>query len=119
MTDRDTILRAVVKPLPREWKDDGRGYIHAWSYRIRPHGPRWALSFSDAATGLVADHPTLAAAQAAAEADYRARMGAALDLDKVLALVAKVDAFRKRETDENYSEMLRAIAALGEREEGV
>ena len=95
--DRDAIVKALVKGL--EWdaaKSDGY-----WRVRIEGHityevyglsDSRFILDRIDALGGkTIGDFPTLAAAQAAAEADYRARIGAALRVDLIEALVEAAD----------------------------
>jgi len=83
---KDEILRAVVKPLVWVPNPDSseRGTVavgagktyHACDDGWTPHRQmRWTEALS------------LAAAQAAAEADYRARVAAVLDVDKIAALV--------------------------------
>ncbi len=90
----DKLIRALVKPL--EWEDDGshrhvavggaETFIIADMWRaVRGSG------FSYRGQAFLA----LAAAQAAAEADYRARIAAALDLDKIAALVEAADDVRR------------------------
>ncbi len=94
----DEIARVLVKGLvweetavvPDYWRAriDGLG-----AYEI----PRWgegqfALARLDVCGGsIIGRFPTLAAAQAAAEADYRARIAAALNLDLVAQLVEALE----------------------------
>lgn len=89
----DEILRAVMKPLGPwgNWSASHRIVLEAQTsaglYRITQRffpEDRFALELP---SNDVRYHSTLAAAQAAAEADYRARIAAALDLDKIVALV--------------------------------
>jgi len=56
-------------------------------------------------------HPTLAAAQAAAEADYRVRILAALDLSPVLALVGALQSIAKQWPDSSAAKTARAALA--------
>ena len=95
---------------------------------------RWGTQDKWGFAGIDGFHHSIEAAQAAAEADYRARIAASLDLDKILALVEAAT----RQTDNLafllnhaeipnhwYEKLVReceedraALAALGEREEG-
>ena len=87
----DQIIAAIVKPLEwREFRDGNRKAGECFSTRspvsfapIAAHKKHdgWWLNI-DCET-----YSSLAAAQAAAEADYRARIAASLDLGKVVALV--------------------------------
>lgn len=107
---KDEILRAVVKPLVWVPNPDSseRGTVavgagktyHACDDGWTPHRQmRWTEALS------------LAAAQAAAEADYRARVAAVLDVDKIAALV---EAAVISETHLGYtSEITAAFRAAG------
>lgn len=131
--DRDTILRALVKPL--EWH-----HFDVWTwwaecppgtYHVEERNGGWRVQLR--VGGLVHDvlatedttPEDLAAAQAAAEADYRARIAAALDLDKIAALVEAVEYIASATDTEGYEPGMwainrarNALAALGEREVG-
>ena len=91
--DRDDILRALVRPL--EWVPyhplglKGKWGNGLFNYELKEGGHE---SFWWRRTGgngwYQPEHDTsFDAAQAAAEADYRARIGAALDMEKVEKLV--------------------------------
>lgn len=119
--DIDVLIRGIVKGLG-PWVQTATNAWECGHYHINhrwPHndGPFYVSVSRGAEVGVVrlGQHSTLAAAQAAAEADYRARIAAALDMDALVELVGAVDAFRKTETDENYSRMLRALARIGGR----
>ncbi len=85
----DEIARALVKGLV--WRDtkstDQRheASIFEAMYEVSFDGEDWSF-WNDGDEGY-GPYPTLAAAQAAAEADYRARIAAALNLDLVAQLV--------------------------------
>ncbi len=95
MTEKDAILAALVKPLG-EWKrfpDFPREGVGCWTstgYGVVPDDDldaddvEFELHHQKKSHGY---YPTLAAAQAAAEADYRARIAAALNMDAVAELV--------------------------------
>jgi hypothetical protein len=83
-----TDLKGLVKPLAWDIYRNGNGYRQ---YRSGPYEiTSNCLSYKDA-TGSFAvggkKHPTLEAAKAAANADYEARILAAIDLATVEALV--------------------------------
>lgn len=87
--DKDELIRGIVKGL--EWEADARFPFssfagrHDITYEISDQGKEgWMVCFPG---GTFGHYPSLAAAQAVAEADYRARIAAALDLDKIVALV--------------------------------
>lgn len=89
------IVKALVKGL--EWETIGarKNFSRAkaplfGNIRVENYGDTFTVAwsvpgFSDTFTD--GDFPTLAAAQAAAEQDYRARIAAALHIDKIAALV--------------------------------
>lgn len=119
---RDALVAALVKPM--EWKqyvtDKGTHGTAATTvcgrYLCVPSG--WFLVGQ---SGWMPE-PTLAAAQAAAEADYRARIAAALDLDKLAALVEAAKPYVSPVQNADYGRQLRqhdalvsALAALGEK----
>ncbi len=90
----DEIARVLVKGLVWEETAVVPGYWRArvdglGAYEIYRLGDsRFALDRLDVRGGIIVGRfPTLAAAQAAAEADYRARIAAALNLDLVAQLV--------------------------------
>ena len=93
----DDILRAVVKgPV---W-DEGNRYGDACAWQAETEKGRFCYGVDLAGLFYMQtperEHdgfPTLAAAQAAAEADYRARIATALDLDKLEALTAFIAEF--------------------------
>lgn len=104
--DRDAIVKALVKGL--EWNTDGDV---AWSLgraprysitRVFAWGCKLRYGNMDINHPDGGWHPSVDAAQAAAEADYRARVAAALRVDLIEALVdiasdfakAKIDALR-------------------------
>ncbi len=113
----DEIARVLVKGLvweetavvPDYWRAriDGLG-----AYEI----PRWgegqfALARLDVRGGsIIGRFPTLAAAQAAAEADYRARIAAALNLDLVAQLVEALEAIENNRAKVVRVHDARAIA---------
>jgi hypothetical protein len=88
------IIAGLVRPLmwettpavPDYWRARVEG---VGAYEIYMLGDeQFALDRMDVRGGVIVGRfPTLAAAQASAEADYRARIAAALDLDKLTALV--------------------------------
>ena len=95
--DRDDIVRAVVK-VPTGWLENRYG--DAVSFLVNTEKGRFVygrdlagIFYIQTPDGEREGFPTLAAAQAAAEADYRARIGAALDLEKVEKLVEAAEPF--------------------------
>jgi len=119
----DQMIAAIVKPLG-PWSDPAPPneqvpYDHCQtegdpSYRIE--WKSWKLYDSYAVYLIqhgtevyVTSEPTLAAAQAAAEADYRARIAALLDLGKVVALVADVQYIASATDMEGYEPGMWAI----------
>jgi hypothetical protein len=87
----DALLRAIVKPLV--WVDFDSEDIHQ---RATASGEEYSVGFEDGSWFAYSDTrcrdvkaglPTLAAAQAAAESDYRARLAAALNLKPVVAVI--------------------------------
>lgn len=90
MTAAAQILAGMVKPLV--WDESLRGrWIGTPSVKLGDLA-FWVFQRSDGYIRHVSGHgtsvyPTLAAAQAAAEADYRSRIAAALEVDKIVALV--------------------------------
>ncbi len=92
--DKDELIRGLVKPLI--WESglfcDQDAFYSAypnpgWSVvQFSSRNGRWAVDdpFGNASDD---DWETASEAKAAAEADYRARIAAALDLDKLRALV--------------------------------
>jgi len=103
MMDHDAILRAVVKPLVWESISDRTqeavGFNATYRVQTMQDGSaRWNSRYMGAWYG--AESPS--DAQAAAEADYRALIAAALHVEKISALVeemadfanAKIDALR-------------------------
>lgn len=88
----DEIARVLVKGL--EWRQTATNAWDCGHYHINqrwPHndGPFYVSVSRGPEVGVVrlGQFPTLAAAKAAAEADYRARIAAALNLDLVAQLV--------------------------------
>jgi hypothetical protein len=88
-------LTRLVKPL--EWVDLGEGYPHKWEdasgvYRVYDFGKNWSqdrysLTSLYGMIGRLGQFPDLAAAQAAANADYAARVLASIDTALVKELV--------------------------------
>lgn len=92
---QEQIVAALVNPLawiPYETDDGTRG-VHAdatfGKYLCVPSG--WFLVGQ---TGWM-DETDLAAAQAAAEADYRSRIAAAMDVGKIAALVEALECINR------------------------
>lgn len=84
----EEIIKALVKPL--EWEaGEYPDEMTAENYNIWHEGHGFQVYHWSIVCGE--PHPTLAAAQAAAEADYRARIAAVLDLTAVERLM-KADA---------------------------
>ncbi len=124
--ERDKLLKALVKPLGK-WTRNRMGDWCAGDYTIM--GQRLYHN-SDLYKGR--GYRSLKAAQAAAEADYRARIAAALDLDKVVALVEAASRYANRYMQDEAADpdlcvpgqhddakaVFAALAALGEREVG-
>lgn len=87
--DRDAIVKALVKPLV--WRDTKstnqrhEAVIFEAMYEVCLEDDGWFF-WNDGDEGY-GPYNTLAAAQAAAEADYRARIADALHIDKIAALV--------------------------------
>ena len=118
---QEQIVAALVNPLawiPYETDDGTRG-VHAdatfGKYLCVPSG--WFLVGQ---TGWM-DETDLAAAQAAAEADYRSRIAAAMDVGKIAALVeALEDIGKQKKSDEFAYEQFRDEADFaGGYDEGV
>ncbi len=98
----DKLIRALVKPLSFVY---GKAECEVGTYVIdsgqKAEGGRWwawALNPPEDDPFYMWQHSepaeTEAAAQAAAEADYRARIAAALEVDKIAALVEAQDRLR-------------------------
>ncbi len=120
MSDK-LMIRALVKPLVWEDRSGFQTAQTPWGrYAMGQRGEIWIWAWN----GQDERADSEAAAQAAAEADYRARIGAALDLDKIAALV---EALRLADAalsgaNMNMSAVKRkvhaALAALGDMEVG-
>ncbi len=95
MTEKDAILAALVKPLVWVAKNDwhhvaDNPFGECWIKHYNGAMGLWTL-YGPGHYGPNNNFPTLAAAQAAAEADYRARIAAALNMDAVAELVEALD----------------------------
>ena len=87
------IAAKVIRPLVWQklpWGD----YLGAFGYRIEVYGGSWPARLYKWRDVIGKSYRSIAAAQAAAEADYRARICAALDLDAVVALVGALAPFK-------------------------
>jgi hypothetical protein len=119
MMDKDQIVKALVKGLKWEqttsgfWRGVGQlhiSYLAAVS-KSENHVGEWRLG--GPWDGFIY-HPTLAAAQAAAEDDYRSRIAAALDLDKIAGLVEAGDKLAQTMADMLVAgDVIRNLSALG------
>lgn len=98
MMDNAAIVKALVKPLVWHEQTRAKGFITGQWWAEAMSGAYLISVYTTENDGCLlslghfmreADtrHPTLAAAQAAAEADYQARIAAALHIDKIAALV--------------------------------
>ncbi len=99
MTDpTDDLLARLVRPLA--WEPGYGGWARAQTARVGPNffyqaersqrddgSICWHLARGMLRPVFYSDFPTLEAAKAAAEADHRARVAAALNLDALAALV--------------------------------
>lgn len=96
---KDEIIKALVKPL--EWRNMPCSSSRADVYIVKPsHGQGPQPFFMARASNILGWFDDVSAAQAAAEADYRARIAAALDMGKIAALVAEfADLLEMVETD--------------------
>ena len=103
MTDKittDDILDSIIRPLMWEhvvgnvWECGHYNILQYWPYN---NGPFRAMVYRGPKVGLaqLGQHTTLAAAQAAAEADHRAKIAAALNLDLVVQLVRATQEVRE------------------------
>lgn len=87
----EQIVAAIVRPL--EWvAGEFPDEMTAENYNIWHEGHGFQVYHWSIVCGE--PHPTLAAAQAAAEADYRARIASALDVEKIAALVEAAEEAR-------------------------
>lgn len=95
----DEIVKRLAKPLG-PWTQSASNAWECGHYHINQHwphndGPFYVSVSRGAEVGVarLGQFPTLAAAQAAAEADYRARIAAALDLEPVAKLVEALELY--------------------------
>ena len=84
--NRDAIVKGLVKPLV--WTEAAPKNWVAYPYKVYPIEGVWLLG----GTGRPYEHHnTIEAAKSAATADYYAKVTAALDLDKIVALVEALE----------------------------
>jgi hypothetical protein len=108
-----SIVAAMVKPLV--WDEGRYGRIFAKTavgqYSVRDYADNglWLLDIDGT---LIGQPTTLAAAQAAAEADHVARIAAALDMDAVVALVEAATPYVSLVQNADYGRQLRQHDAL-------
>jgi hypothetical protein len=125
--DKDELIKGIVKPLGR-WSEpappgEGCPYDHCRTagdpfYRVewkswKDHD--WysvALHQRDTEVYITSE-PTLATAKAAAEADYRASIASALDLDKLEALAARLAEVEAGIAYTRHTDTMNDIVLLG------
>jgi hypothetical protein len=123
MTPAELAAR-LVKPLV--WEDDGsHRYIATAGVETLIVADMWRAVRGSGFSYKAGNFPTLAAAQAAAEADHRSRVLAALDLAQVVALVvAASDVIQRWDdlhgyvTHQAISDLRAALSALKETPNG-
>lgn len=111
----DEIIAAICKPLVWGAFDEeclrsdsvlGR-YEIMWGF----YNGQTSLDVPDP-RGTNTWHPTLADAKAAAEAHYRARIAAALDIDKIVALVKAATPYVSTVGNADFARQMREYEAL-------
>jgi len=105
----EQIIAGLVKPA--DWcKQVARDGGPMWTFK------HYAISVTSreqyGVSPGIGIFPTLAAAQAAAEADYRARIAAALDVGPILALVGAATPYVSPVQNADYGRQLRQHEAL-------
>ena len=115
----EQIIAALVKPLVWDEKDRAIGFGCLYFLAHDFDGWRWFQCSRGGVLEGVSTRPfrEKADAQAAAEADYRARIAAALNLGPVVALVGAGKAYKdariKVDDTPEFCDFVTALAAFG------